>query len=769
MPDKGITRKLATILFADIQGYSAIVQNNEADALKKVAQFKASVDEFVPQHGGEIIQFYGDGFLILFNSAVKALRCARALQLSLIESGVPVRMGLHSGEVVVNNDQIFGDTVNIASRIESAGVPGSILLSKLTYDQIKNQEDLGARRLGRFAFKNINENLEVFALKSDGLTIPALKDLPKDMKGSFKSSKWLFASGITFGFLAIIIFAVWSIFFKRTDSQVLDKRLIVETFQNQSSQEDLLHFGTMISDWITQGLMNLEEVNVINSQSIQKQLMDPKFSAVRNPQFADETGVEVLLRGRFFNMGNELYISANLTEVRTGLELKNFQVKGEIENRMMLLEELTNGIVDYWNVKDTKLFMQKPPKYEAYQEWLVGKDHMPTDPNQAKQNFLTAFEIDTNFFAPVFSLMSIANSHGDQEAIEQYYQLLDRKQSLFSDWERLKYKSLQGYKNHDFLLSANVNAQMYEMDNSDIGAATAASYYYNLANYPDKSLEILDGIDFRLVEEGQFSVDWNDAQKAHAFYQLERYEDILKIIEHHPYTTILIPLVAYHIKALIRLERYEDMFLAISEYLKKRVISPIGTQEDPFVFYVQAADELFILRRGDVLSRLMKEMKPWISVEWISEPSHSYPDLHNNLPMRLSELKGYYQFYQGNIDSARMEWQKEIVPEYNWADHVELWSRLGYCHGQLGEFDQAKEMLSRIDALQVSYPQSVAHKAYYKARILTSIGEDASALNSIQLAVKNGFISFRPSVFNRDPLLASLLSYKPYVDFLKPR
>ena len=128
-------RKLAAALFADIQGYTAMMQNDEALAVSCLNRFKKAIDREVPSNDGEVIQFYGDGVLALFDSAANAVQCALELQRDFTsDPSVPVRIGLNDGEVIMREDNAFGDSINIASRIESIGIPGSILFSSSIHE-----------------------------------------------------------------------------------------------------------------------------------------------------------------------------------------------------------------------------------------------------------------------------------------------------------------------------------------------------------------------------------------------------------------------------------------------------------------------------------------------------------------------------------------------------------------------------------------------------------------------------------------------------------
>jgi class 3 adenylate cyclase len=177
------SRRLSTILFADIAGYTALMQANEAHALSLLGTFQETLEREVSRFEGEIVQYFGDGCMLSFHNSSQAVFCSLALQEGFNDgSKVPVRIGMHLGEVVFKDGNAFGDGVNIAARIESLGIPGSILLSKAVRDQIRNKPDFELVSLGSFDFVNVEEPMEVFALANSPLVIPRREE----MKGKVK-------------------------------------------------------------------------------------------------------------------------------------------------------------------------------------------------------------------------------------------------------------------------------------------------------------------------------------------------------------------------------------------------------------------------------------------------------------------------------------------------------------------------------------------------------------------------------------------------------
>lgn len=161
-----------------------MMQADEVNALSVLDRFKTILEAEVHLYEGKIIQYYGDGCLLSFDSAFLGLRASLALQRQFIEKGAPVRIGMHLGDVVYKNNNAFGNGVNIASRIESLGIPGAILLSKTIRNQVKNQPEFSLTSVGSFHFKNIQEPMEVYAVSNPEFIVPR----PDQMQGKVVTS-----------------------------------------------------------------------------------------------------------------------------------------------------------------------------------------------------------------------------------------------------------------------------------------------------------------------------------------------------------------------------------------------------------------------------------------------------------------------------------------------------------------------------------------------------------------------------------------------------
>ena len=221
-------RKLAAIMFTDIVGYSALAQKNEALALKLLEEHRQLLRTLFRKHEGTEIKTIGDAFLVEFTSTLEAIRCAAEIQEALKDydaaaSGqsvkIQIRIGLHMGDVVYRENDVFGDGVNIASRIEPLAKPGGICLSQQVYDQVHNKFTGKFIKLGAVTLKNIQTPLNVYRLL-----------LP------WEKGRWAFANQLAFRvrqkktrttitavlILLFLLMAGWQIYLKsRPDARAL--------------------------------------------------------------------------------------------------------------------------------------------------------------------------------------------------------------------------------------------------------------------------------------------------------------------------------------------------------------------------------------------------------------------------------------------------------------------------------------------------------------------------------------------------------------------
>lgn len=181
-------RLLAAIMFTDMVGYTALMQEDEQEAKKRRDRHRLILQESISTHQGKILQYFGDGTLSIFNSSIEAIDCAIQIQSRLQETPkIPLRIGLHTGDIVYDDEGIYGDGVNVASRIEGMAVAGSILISGKVYDDIKNHKSISTLHLGAFDLKNVQTSMDVYAIVNKGLVAPDKTELKSKQRNKENS------------------------------------------------------------------------------------------------------------------------------------------------------------------------------------------------------------------------------------------------------------------------------------------------------------------------------------------------------------------------------------------------------------------------------------------------------------------------------------------------------------------------------------------------------------------------------------------------------
>jgi TolB-like protein len=352
------TRQLAAIMFADIEGYTSLMQEDEVLTLDLLQKMKLSLESEVEKHNGKILEFRGDGALCIFLSTLEAVRAAMNLQLSMQQSPVvPLRIGIHTGDIIISNDAVFGDGVNIASRVESISTPGSIFITSRVYDDIKNQKEIRVASLGQFAFKNVKEELGIFAISNPGLVVPVQDSLHG--KGE----------------------------------RVRPGCIVVLPFANLSQDAHQDYFSEGLTDELISSLSRVKDLRVISrTTSMQYKGTQKDLRTIR-----EETGASYIIEGSVRRHGNDLRITAQFIDAVRDLHIWSESYRGVIDNIFAIQESVAANIVDALRIKltvDERDNLQKrfTENTEAYQLYLQGRYFWNKRNEEALQTAIRYFE-----------------------------------------------------------------------------------------------------------------------------------------------------------------------------------------------------------------------------------------------------------------------------------------------------------------------------------------------------------------------------------------
>jgi adenylate cyclase len=334
------SRQLAAIMFTDIVGYTAMMQQNEEKAVAVIKHYNSVLEKWVAHFNGQVINYYGDGSLCIFSSATDAVNCSLAVQKDLkSEPVVPLRIGLHIGEVFFEDAKALGDGVNVASRVQSLGQENTILISGEIHDKIKNNASIIATSLGYFDFKNVGKPMEVFALTSEGLFVPQRKK----MKGKLKDKNVQRRNVIIALSLIIIVVATFFIyknFFAQND-KAADKSIAVLPFVDMSSAKDQEYFSDGLSEELLNLLAKIPELKVIGRTS--SFAFKGKNEDLRS--IAQKLGVAHILEGSVRKDGNKIRVTAQLIRATDGTHLWSETYDRDLEGIFKLQDEIAGAVV----------------------------------------------------------------------------------------------------------------------------------------------------------------------------------------------------------------------------------------------------------------------------------------------------------------------------------------------------------------------------------------------------------------------------------------
>ena len=312
MADDRVQRRLAAILAADVAGYSRLIGDDEEGTLARLKQHRRELlDPKIAEHSGRIVKTTGDGVLVEFASAVDATRCAIAVQESMAErnAGVPqnkrieFRIGMHVGDIVIENDDIFGDGVNIAARLEGIADPGAICISDDAHRQVRGKLDLAFEDKGNQQLKNIASPIRVYALRPGAAAAPASA--------------------------------------MRAHLELPDKPSIaVLPFNNMSAEPGQDYLADGIVEAITAALSHIRSFFVIARNSA----FTYKGRAANVRDIGKELGVAYLLEGSVQKGGNRLRITVQLVETETGAHVWSSRYDGTVDDIFDLQDRITEQV-----------------------------------------------------------------------------------------------------------------------------------------------------------------------------------------------------------------------------------------------------------------------------------------------------------------------------------------------------------------------------------------------------------------------------------------
>ena len=497
-------RQLAAVMFTDIVGYTALMQGDEEAAMKVRNRHRGVFQQQHEQHHGEIIQYYGDGTLSVFKSAVEAVQCAIEIQRSLQQDDpVPLRIGLHMGDIVFNTTDVYGDGVNYASRIQSMGLAGAVLLSAKINDELKNHPEISTTSLGLFNLKNIEGDVEVFAVTNEGITVPLISELQAKQKHS-------------------------------------DKTIAVLPFVNMSANAENEYFSDGITEEIINALSKIKNLKVTSRTS--SFYFKNKNIPIR--QIGTELNVAAVIEGSVRLAGDKIRITAQLVDTKEDFHFWSKTWDKKLENIFEIQDEISLRIAyklrehfGHFEIQD-HLVGKQTDNIQAYECSLKAKFHFnkwnADDMRKAISLFGQAIDLDPQYteayqgLAECYGFMAMMQFMPYAEAWEKSAQLTHKAHALNDKLPAVQYQLAR----LAFFLDGNYQEALHHtrmallLNPSYVEAQQFVSYLHILAGQKEKAAQHLQ-IATKLDPRSQATLFYS----AYFDYMVEDYASALEKLD----------------------------------------------------------------------------------------------------------------------------------------------------------------------------------------------------------------------------------------------
>jgi adenylate cyclase len=389
-------RRLAAIMFTDIVGFSRQMGSDEARTLRLLGVHNQIIHQAVSEHHGTVIKIMGDAFLVDFPSVVHAVQCAQQIQHQFRthnaekaeDEQIHVRIGIHSGDIVQREGDVFGDGVNIASRLQTLAGPDSICISDVVYRDVVKKIDLGTVvSLGKPALKNIAERFQVYTLLPE-----APKGVRRVLQGQrVKLTRWRRTAQV----VAAAVVVVWAgvvtyrLLSPTPPTSQLEgvaptspqpalplpakPSLVVLPFDNMSKDPEQDYFSTGITEVLTADLSRISSLFVIARNTA----FTYKGKAANVQEVGKELGVRYVLEGSVQKASDQVRIVAQLIDTTTGGHVWSERYDRALKDIFALQDEIVQKIVTTLKLQLTLreqgiLVRKSTDNLEAYDYWLQG-------------------------------------------------------------------------------------------------------------------------------------------------------------------------------------------------------------------------------------------------------------------------------------------------------------------------------------------------------------------------------------------------------------
>jgi len=368
MPDtQKVTRKLSAILSADVKGYSVLMADDEIHTIETLKSFRQIISDQIEDHSGRVVDSPGDNILAEFRSVVDAVKCAAEIQKQLKQENesyaddkkVQFRIGVNIGDVIQDDDRIYGNGVNVAARIESLAEPGGICVSRNAYDHVRDKLNYGYKYLGEHTVKNIKRPVRVYKV------LLAPEDAGKLIGVKRKKSKFMIIIAGTTAFLLVaagILFGLYMKYLYLPAPQNIDSdnkitielpkgpSLAVLPFDNMSKDPEQEYLCDGITENIIAALSHIPHLLVIARNST----FAYKGKPINVQQIGEELDAHFVIEGSIQRSDDRIRITVQLIDTESGHHVWSERYDRELKDIFKLQDEIAIAIAKAMQIQLTE-------------------------------------------------------------------------------------------------------------------------------------------------------------------------------------------------------------------------------------------------------------------------------------------------------------------------------------------------------------------------------------------------------------------------------
>ena len=420
--DNNPKRKLSAIVFTDIVGFTELSAKNEPAALDLLNKQREILKPIVEKHEGVWLKEIGDGLLLTFNTSIEAVHCCIEVQnVSKETPDLTLRIAIHQGEVVLHGNDVVGDDVNIASRIEKYASPGGIAISGRVNASLERNPEFSTNFLGSPNLKGVSQDVKIYSIISHGLpdSVPIEKHQPEKKQ----KMNWNIYSitGAVLGVIGLLFWINVSVISTGIASDNEIPSLVILPFENRGDpKEDYYAYG--ISSDIISDITSVGQLRVASLSSVE----ELQKEGLKNSEIAEKLSSRYLVSGSLWKIDSIFQLSIELFDTEEEMLVTSQRWEMNWSDLSLVKGDLSKKIIEGLNIKIiNELSNENTINPDAYELYLKGKNTFKNrtsigDIKIARNLFKKALELDSNFIDAKFSLGYTYQSSERELALEHY-------------------------------------------------------------------------------------------------------------------------------------------------------------------------------------------------------------------------------------------------------------------------------------------------------------------------------------------------------------